>query len=76
MAGGMLALEVVAGRGQTRRVRVRVRLATVQAAQAAHHIRGPFPHGGVALRAAPGKEHGQPVGVHTSSFWATGRWAL
>jgi hypothetical protein len=56
MAGGMLVLEVVAGRGQTRRMRIRVRLATVQAAQAAHHTRGSFPHGGVALRAVLGKE--------------------
>jgi hypothetical protein len=76
MAGGMLVLEVVAGRGQTRRVRVRVRLATVHAAQAAHHTRGSFPHGGVALRAMPGQERGQPVGAHTSSFWATVWWAL
>jgi DNA mismatch repair protein MutH len=76
MAGGMLALDVVAGRGQTRRVRVGMCLATVHAAQAAHHTRGAFPHGGVALRAVPGQERGQPVGVHTSSFWATVRWAL
>jgi hypothetical protein len=74
VAGGMPALEVVADRGQLLRVRVRVRLATVPAAQAAHHIHGPFPHGGVALRAVSGKKHGQPVGVHTSSFWATVRW--
>jgi hypothetical protein len=56
MAGGMLALEVVAGCGQTRRVRVCMRLAAVQAAQAVHETRGPFPHCGVALRAVPGKE--------------------
>ena len=56
MAGGMLVLEVVAGCGQTRRVRVRMRLAAVQAAQAAHETRGPFPHCGVALRAVPGQE--------------------
>ena len=76
MAGGMLVLEVVAGRGQNRRVRVRMRLATVQAAQAAHHPRGPFPHCGVALRAVPGKEQDQPVCVHTSSLWAAVRWTL
>ncbi len=76
MAGGMLALDVVAGRGQTRRVRVRMRLATVPAAQAAHATRGPFPHGGAALRAVPGEEEGQPVGVHPSSFWAAVPWAL
>jgi hypothetical protein len=56
VAGGMLVLEVVAGRGQTRCVRVRMRLATVPATQAAHDPRGPLPHGGVALRAVPGKE--------------------
>jgi hypothetical protein len=76
MAGGMPALEVVEGGVQLLRVRVRMRLATVQAAEAAHHPRGPLPHWGVALRAMPGKEHGQPVGVHTSSFWATVWWAL
>jgi hypothetical protein len=76
MAGGMLVLEVVAGRGQTRLVCVRMHLATVQAAQAAHHSRGPVPHWGVALRAVPGKEHGQPVCVHTSSLWATVLWTL
>ena len=76
MAGGMLVLEVVAGRGQTRRMRIRVRLATVQTAQAAHHPCVRFPHGGVALRTVPGNEHGQPVCMHTSSLWATVRWAL
>jgi hypothetical protein len=71
MAGGMPALEVVESSVKMLLVRVRMRLATVQAAQAAHHTRGPFPHCGVALRAVPSKEHGQSVGVHTSSFWAT-----
>ena len=75
MAGSMLVLEVVAGRGQTRRMRIRVHLATVQAAQAAHHPCVRFPHGGVALRTVPGQAHGQPAGVHTSSCWATGAWA-
>ena len=68
MAGGMLVLEVMAGRRQPRRVRVRMRLATVQAAQATHHPRAPFPQGGVALRTVPGKEQGQPVCVHTFSL--------
>ena len=73
----MLVLEVVAGRGQTRLVRVRMRLATVQAAQGVHHPRGPVPHWVMALRAVPGQEHGQPpVCVHTSSLWATVRWTL
>ena len=76
MAGGMPALDVVEGGVQLLLVRVRMRLAAVQAAQAAHHTRGPWPHGAVALRAVLGEEHGQPVGVHTSALWATRRWAL
>ena len=76
MAGGMPAVDVVEGGVQLLRVRVRMRLAAVQAAQAAHHTRGPWPHGAVALRAVLGEEHGQPVGVHTSALWATRRWAL
>jgi hypothetical protein len=76
MAGGMPALDVVEGGVQLLRVRVRMRLAAVQAAQAAHHTRGPWPHGEVAQRAVLGEEHGQSVGVHTSALWATRRWAL
>ncbi len=76
MAGGMPALNVVEGDIQPLRVRVRMRLAAAQAAQAAHHTRGPLPHGDVALRAVLGEEHGQPVDVHTSSLWAPLRWAL
>jgi hypothetical protein len=76
MAGGMPAVDVVEGGVQLLRVRVRMRLAAVQATQAAHHTRGPWPHGAVALRAVLGEEHGQPVGVHTSALWATRRWAL
>ena len=72
----MRVLEVAAVGVQLLSVRIRVRLATVQAAHAAHHTRGPLPHSGAALRAVLGQEHGQPVGVHTSSFWATRRWAL
>jgi hypothetical protein len=76
MAGGMPTVEVVKGGVQALLVRVRMRLATVQAAQTAHHTRGPFPHGDVALWAALGKEHRQSVCVHTSPLWATLRSAL
>ena len=76
MAGGMPALDVVEGGVQMLLVRVRMRLAAVQAAKAPHHTRGPLPHGDVALRAVLGEEHGQSVCVHTSSLWATLWWAL
>jgi hypothetical protein len=76
MAGGMPALEGAAGGLELLLVGSRMGLAAVQAAQAAHHPRGPLPHGEVAQRAVLGEEHGQSVGVHTSALWATLRWAL
>ena len=76
MAGGVPAVDLTEDLVQLRRMGVRMGLAAVPPAPLAHHTRGPFPHGGVAQRAVPGKEQGQPVGVHTSSFWATVQWAL
>jgi hypothetical protein len=76
MAGGMLVLEGAAGGLELLLVGISMGLAAVQAVQVAHHARPPLLHYGPAQRAMPGKEHSQPVGVHTSSLWATLRWTL
>jgi hypothetical protein len=76
MAGGMPALEGAAGGLELLLVGISMGLAAVQAAQVAHHARAPLLHYGPAQRAVFGEEHGQSVGVHTSSLWATRRWTL